>query len=517
MKKEQLLNTILESEELPTLPNVASKLITLTAREDTTIADIAALVSQDISLSAKILKVSNSAFYSFPQQIGSIKQAVSILGTNAVRSLVLSFSFLSMKKGKAKNSFNFERFWEKSLAAAVGAKLILEKVEGADTEEILISGLLQNLGQLIFARTLPEEYDKLLTALESSDKHHTELEEEFFGATHTSIGYEISKRWGFPETLLLPILHHHDPASYHGENETIRQTVNAVYLSDILANIFFSDSPEQYHSVFGKEAKKLLKLSSKDIEAILSEAHSKIEQAGEYFNLKIRNTRSVQEILQEANIRLSLINLNYDQMNKQLIEAKVALENLTSELEEKNKILDNLANLDGLTNVYNHRYFQNTLDNEISRATRHELDLSLLLVDIDHFKSFNDTYGHQIGDLILTQFAACLQNNLRDYDVLARYGGEEFAIILPETAPNDAFAVAEKLRAIVDDMEFEHDQETYSVTASFGVATCKPGIEDDFSKSTLISQADEALYQAKDKGRNLVISYSPKKRWFSLS
>lgn len=100
MNQEQTLAAVLHSEELPTLPTVASEIITLTAREDTTLTDIGNLVSKDTALSAKILKVSNSAFYSFPQQISSITQAVSILGINAVRSLVLSFSFLTMKAGK---------------------------------------------------------------------------------------------------------------------------------------------------------------------------------------------------------------------------------------------------------------------------------------------------------------------------------------------------------------------------------------------------------------------------------
>lgn len=105
MDRQELLQKVLRSDELPTLPTVASKLITLTTREDTTLSDIAELVSQDIALSSKILKVSNSAFYSFAQEIGSIKQAVSILGTNAVRSLVLSFSFLTIRAGK-KNPFS---------------------------------------------------------------------------------------------------------------------------------------------------------------------------------------------------------------------------------------------------------------------------------------------------------------------------------------------------------------------------------------------------------------------------
>lgn len=517
MNKDEILKTVLNSTELPTLPNVATRLITMTAREDTTLADIAALVSQDVALSAKILKVANSAFYSFPQQIGSIKQAVSILGTNAVRSLVLSFSFLTMKRGKFKTTFNFEKFWERSLASAVAAKLILQKVKDADTEEIFVSGLLQNLGELIVARTLPDRYDEIIRQVEEQKKSGVAAEEELLGLQHAELGYQVARHWGFPEVLLQPIIHHHNPHGYTGDDKKINQTIRAVYLSDLLTNILFSDIPEIYHARFRDEAKKLLHLSDADIESILSEFHLQVEQAGVYFDLKVKSTKTIQEILQEANIRLSLMNLDYDQMNKQLVQAKIALENLTRELEEKNRVLDNLANLDGLTGTYNHRYFQNTLDQEISRATRHDSVLSLILVDIDRFKQFNDTYGHQTGDFVLKEFAATLKKHLRNYDTLARYGGEEFAVILPETTAEDAMVVAEKLRQAVAGNAFTDAQDNYKVTASFGIATCNPGIVDDFTKSAFINNADAALYEAKDKGRNLVSAYAPKKKWFSFS
>ncbi len=516
MNKDQLLQNILKSDELPTLPTVATQLITLTAREDTTLADIGDLVSQDISLSAKILKVSNSAFYSFPQQIGSIKQAVSILGMNAVRSLVLSFSFLTIKGRKVKSRFDFEKFWEKSLTSAVTARLILEKVKGAYTEEVFVSGLLQNLGELILARSFPEQYDKVLRAVED-DQHDTlTAEETVFGMNHTLVGREVARSWGFPEILLIPIQYHHNPGDYTGKNATVRTTVRAVYLSDLLMNILFSDKPEVYHQQFRKEASKLLGLTSDNIESILEQVHIKVKEAGTYFNLKIKSPQSVQEILQEANIRLSLINLDYEQMNQQLIQTKIHLEKLTRELEEKNKKLDNLANIDGLTGIYNHRYFQNVLEQECKRATRNNSSLSLLLIDIDHFKKVNDTYGHQVGDFILAEFSRTLLSNIRQYDVLARYGGEEFVIILPETSVADAFIVGEKLRAIIESAVFQDNQEKYQVTASFGLSGSIPATEDNFNKNTLISQADQALYEAKEKGRNRVVGYSPKKKWFAF-
>ena len=403
MNKDELIQCILESDELPTLPTVASKLITLTSKEDTTLADIGELVSIDISLSAKILKVSNSALYSFPQQIASIKQAVSILGMNAVRSLVLSFSFLTMKAGKVQSRFNFEKFWERSLTSAVIAKLILENVKGADPEGAFVSGLLKNLGELILARSFPTEYNRVLQSVEEDQEDTLNAEESVFGINHTLVGTEVAKAWGFPEVLLIPIQYHHHPKEYTGKNATIRLTVCAVYLSDILINILLSDNPEIYHKLFRKKAAKLLGLTSENIETIFDLVHTKVKEAGTYFNLKIKTTKSVQEILQEANIRLSLINLDYEQMNKQLIQAKIHLENLTQELEEKNSILDSLANIDGLTGVYNHRYFQNILDKEINRAERHNTSISIIIIDIDHFKKVNDTYGHQVGDFYFIQ------------------------------------------------------------------------------------------------------------------
>jgi len=509
MNIDELLQKALDSDELPTLPTVAAELITLTSKEETTLDDIAQLISQDIALSSKILKVSNSEFYSLPQQISSINQAVSILGTNAVRSLVLSFSFLSLKNREDESRFDFKKFWEKSLASAVGAKLILEKVKGADTEEIFIAGLLQNLGELILARTFPEKYSTKLPSVEGRREDSKEGDEWLFMANHSFIGAEVAKSWGFPEVLILPIQYHHNPEKYSCSNGKIQSTINAVYLSDLLVNIFYSDKPETYHRQFSEKAKKLLGLNSDNIESILEQMHAKVQEAGSYFDLKIKSSKSVQEILQEANIRLSLLNLDYDQINKQLVQAKIHLEEMTKELEDKNRILNNLANIDGLTGVYNHRYFQNALDQEISRSIRHKSYLSLLLIDIDQFKSFNDTYGHQVGDFILIEFAKTLKKHIRKYDILARYGGEEFAIILPETSTEDALVVSEKLRRAIEEYVFREKAAEYHVTASFGQACSRPASASDFNKNTFISQADQALYAAKDKGRNCVVSYIP--------
>lgn len=513
--REELLQQVLASDDLPTLPTVASKLVSLTSREETTLAEVAAVVSQDVALCTKILKVANSAFYSFPQQIGSISQAISMLGTNAVQSLVLSFSFMSMNKIAPGSHFDFDKFIERSLIHASMAKLIMQKLSREDAEEVFVAGLLQNLGELVLACALPERYDRVLEAVAGDPENTCAVEASMLGADHCFIGYEIAKHWNFPTIITLPILQHHDPREYVGDDEKTGQYIRAIYLSNLLVNVLCSETPELFHARFQEEAEKLLGLSRSDIQSILETAHTEVDEAAANFGLEMENTRPVQEILQEANIRLSVLNLDYEQVNKQLIRAKIDLENLTRELREKNEVLKQMADMDGLTGVYNNRFFQQALDKEMSRAIRQGEPMALVLADIDHFKRFNDDHGHLVGDFVIAEFCRVLTAHIREYDTLARYGGEEFVIVLPQTTREQAIIVAEKLRRAVEKAAFIDKGESYSVTASFGVAALVGTDEVIPANQELIKMADEALYDAKGKGRNRVAAYGSKKKWFT--
>ncbi|HEY5672076.1 MAG TPA: GGDEF domain-containing protein [Malonomonas sp.] len=511
--KEEILQKVIESGSLPTLSTVASKLINVAGKEDTTIQDISKLISQDVSLSSKVLKVVNSSFYNFPNEVSTIQQAVAILGTNAVRSLVLSFSFLNMERPKFGKGFNYERFWEESLAAAVASKLIMSKVSKADPDEVFTVALLQNLGKLIFACAYREQYDQILQDADGSDQRLLELEVERIGASHAYIGSEAAKYWKFPDSLTLPIHYHHEPDTYNGEDAARLTEIRVVHLAGLLANIMYSGKPIAYHAPFRERAQQMFALEAPVIDEILEKANGEVAQAGSYFGLKIGGTPSIPELLQGANIELSLLNMSYEQMNRELVQTKIQLEKLTSELQEKNSYLEGIANLDGLTEIYNHRYFQDFLDREISRAIRRETRLSLILADIDNFKNFNDFHGHQAGDQVLREVATLCGGLIREYDLLARYGGEEFVFVLPETDLADALLVAEKIRAAVEQHRFKLGDTSCRVTSSFGVATFDPNSA--MKKSELIEQADKALYTAKKKGRNRVETFVEKSGWFS--
>ncbi|MDY0212522.1 MAG: GGDEF domain-containing protein [Desulfuromonadaceae bacterium] len=512
--QEEVLHVVLQSAELPTLSNVASRLITITSQEDTTINDIASLISKDVSLSTKLLRVVNSAFYSFPQQIGTIHQAASILGTNAVRSLVLSFSFLKPEQTKS-TTFDYAQFWENSLFEAVTARMLMTAIKTEDAEEGFIASLLQNLGTMILARAFPAQFLKVENMLEVADSTTklTDLEKQIIGADHTYIGSEIVKKWGFPETLIAPIEYHHAPHKYPGESKKIKLLCQVVHLSDMLSKARRSKSPEEHVIEFRKRAKQKLGLSDSMLEKLLDKVHTEVEETAKFFNLKIAPQKSIAEILQIANAELSVLNLSYEQMNRSLVEKTVKLELLTKELEKKNEFLEKLANIDGLTEAYNHRFFQIFLDKEIKRADRNESNISVIMIDIDNFKPFNDRYGHQIGDQVLIQFSKLFRDSIREYDLFARYGGEEFILILPDTALKQAGEVAEKLCTMIAGHTFTHEYENYHITASFGVASINPAA-DDFGKNELISRADNALYESKKKGRNAVTIHCGKKKWF---
>ncbi len=181
------------------------------------------------------------------------------------------------------------------------------------------------------------------------------------------------------------------------------------------------------------------------------------------------------------------------------------VEERTSALERLNEELQRLTATDGLTGVANRRRFDEALDHEWRRAIRAVAPLACIMIDIDHFKAFNDRYGHLQGDACLRQIAHALVSTVRRAgDIVARYGGEEFAVVLPATALAGAQRVAEQLRTTVENLKIPHDASGTStvVTISLGVSAVVP--QQGVMPHTLVAAADRALYQAKRSGRNCV-------------
>ncbi len=177
------------------------------------------------------------------------------------------------------------------------------------------------------------------------------------------------------------------------------------------------------------------------------------------------------------------------------------------ELARRSEYYKKLSNLDGLTEIYNHRFIKQLIEREIKRHVRYSGTLCVLMIDIDDFKKVNDTYGHPVGDLVLIKAAELIKKSIRGCDILSRYGGEEFLVALPVTPVKDAQNVADRIVNSFNSDYFKigKDKKSISITVTIGLAAFP---NNSNNKDELIGNADKALYEGKEKGKNRVVIYS---------
>jgi len=221
--------------------------------------------------------------------------------------------------------------------------------------------------------------------------------------------------------------------------------------------------------------------------------------------LLIRLTHGLEQFKEKSDSLLR----EKDTIVNELIESKKLLEKYSNNLEEmveqRTEILKWLSITDPLTGLYNRRYFIEQIELEFKRSKRYNRDLSLLMLDIDHFKAVNDNYGHQVGDIVLRKISSIIINQLRDSDLAFRYGGEEFMVILPETKPDDAMNVAKRMKQEIMDTEHAYRNLNFKVTASIGIVSIKDMLGRFETVDDIIKKVDDNLYKAKNSGRNTII------------
>ena len=213
-------------------------------------------------------------------------------------------------------------------------------------------------------------------------------------------------------------------------------------------------------------------------------------------------TASSGEKVEEKGLRLGAVDYIRKPFSIPIITARI---NNHLELKRNRDLLESMSTLDSLTNIPNRRYFDDMMTREWKRAMRDRVSIAIMMIDIDYFKQFNDTYGHGEGDLCLRKVAKTLKKSLnRATDIVCRYGGEEFVIILPSTNNQGAEIVSKNLHDGLANVGIPHQatnvKDKKTVTVSIGVSSCVP--EKDIDQSTLLQQADLMLYQAKENGRS---------------
>jgi len=486
---------------LPSPPAIAIKILETVRKDDFAFQDLAYIIESDPALTARVLRMANSSYYNASSNVTSITKALSILGTHAVLNIALSFVICTELMNTASEGFDVDLFWRRAVTAAVAADETAKLVKHP-SHDLFIVALLQDIGIPVLHSCFPQQYQQVINKKMTSQTPLIELERKQFGFDHLEVGAELLKCWQLPEEIHLPIRYLHQgctiPSKYRPITDilTIAGRLSSFYngSQDVDKIRKVKQILDRSFNVVGESVDQLVENTVHNTLAILDS-----------FEVSPGDLRPFSVILQEANEQLSRLYDSYELMVIELKHAKEKAEKLALELNDANERHRELAFKDGLTDLYNYRYFQEAMDLEFMRAQRYNRVFSMILLDLDHFKEINDTHGHTIGDFVLANVGKAVAKSVRETDIVARYGGDEFAVILPETADEDAIVVAEHIRKNIESCTMTIDDLTIKVTTSMGIASNRCALDLN-NKAALVSLADKALYLAKNKGKNRVHS-----------
>jgi diguanylate cyclase (GGDEF)-like protein len=477
--------------DFPSPSKVATEVISMARDPNIQISKVAESISRDPALAAKVLRIANSAFYAQRRASSNIRQALVIIGLNAALTLALSFSLVSSLRGLKPNGIDYRRFWRRTLIAATASRAFGETLKVGHEEELFLAGLLQDVAVLAIDRSARDFYAKL-----PPDFSHAALidyERLQLGKDHAAIGGTLLKSWNLPERLYDTVAQSHKPEAATGD---LAKFIRCVAIGSDLADAVLAKDRVSALASVADRARALLGTRDEQFTEAVTRVLKLIPEAEELYETSIIETDDAETLLAQARELLTLRNLHALQEVNALRETAGILLSKTEELEDANR-------RDPLTGTLNRNWLDRMLEREFTQAVMFGRALSVALVDLDHFKTVNEHFGHAAGDKVLQACAQALNANVRGSDLVGRYGGEEFLIVFPGTDRDIAQKACERIVGVMNKLDHQFASARIVTTVSVGIATFRP--QQSFANpSELIGAADHALYAAKLRGRNCV-------------
>lgn len=469
--------SIANTEYLPTLPQVAIELINLAKDPDPDFDRVITVVQSDPAICAKILKVCNSALLGFRPRVQNIPDAVHKLGLNMIRTLILGF-YLSDNVNSLVKSSHWEQHWRCSITQAVLAELIAKRIS-MDPSVCFLAALLQDIGILAFLAERHDEYAaNVLKFRKLPDVVNAEL--SHFGFTHIDVSREIINKWGLCSTFETAVSTHHNqvftssnPLSTVCRASTLGATVLFAGTNKGLVNTKLIEWME-----FTKEH---FQLSVEDCGDMLCEVNELVDDYAAIFQFDVRRDLRSERILLLA---------------RDLIQQIAIEEQLNSATKKKRKQADDDLYLDDLSTAFNRKYLNERIPGILTDCEQKGEPVSLAFLDLDDFKSVNDTHGHLVGDMAITHVAKWLKASVRKNDIVIRFGGDEFLVFLRDAKAEEFQAFSERVSAIPPLKIENHDSIQLSLSIG-GVFWASQKNKGKLDINRLIQKADQLMFQAK--------------------
>ena len=478
-----LFSQLKSSNRLPSPPGTALRVLELCRNDDTDVKEIADVVMADPALSGRLLRYANSSVVGASREVASVRDAVLYLGLRTVKLTALGFSLASGMESRC-TGFSLKSFWTESVVTAILSRRLAQHF-GADREEAFTAGLLAGIGRLALAQGIPEEYGAVLQDAPVGQEAIVSVERRCLGTDHVEFGGELLSQWGLPGRLVEAVVYQLDLTKAQGPAQSLAQTI---HVSATLAPLFLPEGAAlpEVRQAAREVVEKTLSFNEQSWQQVAEEALTDYHQISAVLDIEL-DQASMFDLYAEAQEEATRVGIVAQ------LEKSRAL--------EENRSLLRRATTDALTGVANRAKFEERMQELTAGATRGHGHFALLMFDIDHFKKFNDTYGHAVGDLVLKNVAQTVRRTLREVDLLARYGGEEFVIIAPHTDQRGACTIAARTRKCVEDMRVETDGQELRVTISVGLALSSDYDTAPTAKE-IVTDSDKQLYLSKETGRN---------------
>ncbi|HSW38841.1 MAG TPA: GGDEF domain-containing protein [Acidobacteriota bacterium] len=471
-----LQNRLKSCRTLPSAPGVVVRILDLAGDPDAGTALLAREISYDPALSAKILKVANSAWCRVLHDVTTLDQAVSLLGFNGTMSLALSFSLVRRLRKISGTSLNHKTFWRRSVISASAAMAAGACKQETRREELFLAGLLQDIGMLVLNEAMPE-YGKMIKPANDDHNKISEIERDNLDTDHAQVGGWILGKWGLPDCLVEAVTLSHSP-----ENAT-SLFISSVIAGSRVAEIWINPDSAAATTCLAETFKSLPFFSIEDLDAIITKTAADTPAIIEDMDFLPMDEKAVDRLMDQAREALSELNM------RTLRETR----NLALQSQK-----------DPLTSLYNRAYLNLALEDQFVRSQALAQPMTALFIDIDNLKQINDTFGHHGGDGVLISIAETLQAATRNCDVVVRYGGDEFVVLLVNSEERFGAEIAERIRTMVEQKPHKAGEGTLvDVTVSIGMKTMSAGSK-IISPKELLEAADISLYGAKASGRNRV-------------